>query len=106
MHFKLLVKMSSFFFFFLFNKVMFFLFLVNYFGQRPWWPIQSPNKGRKRNLRGEGDKIAFVDFGFWMSAFLRSFSFPLSSSLSPSILLIVMGFDCQSPLLSFSLPFN
>ena len=24
------------------------LFLVSYVGERPWWPIQSPNKGRKK----------------------------------------------------------
>ena len=27
----------------------FFFFLVGYVEERPWWPIQSPNKGRKKN---------------------------------------------------------
>ena len=26
----------------------FFFFLVGYVEERPWWPIQSPNKGRKK----------------------------------------------------------
>ena len=28
------------------------LFLVNHAGERPWWPIQSPNKGRKKKAKG------------------------------------------------------
>ena len=31
-------------------------FLVSYVGEKPWWPILSPNKGRKNKsekLRGE-----------------------------------------------------
>ena len=27
---------------------VFFFFLVGYVEERPWWPIQSPNKGRKK----------------------------------------------------------
>ena len=26
----------------------FFFFLVGYVDERPWWPIKSPNKGRKK----------------------------------------------------------
>ena len=26
-------------------------FLVSYVGERPWWPIQSPNKGRKKKAK-------------------------------------------------------
>ena len=28
------------------------IFLVSYIGERPWWPIQSPNKGRKKKVKG------------------------------------------------------
>ena len=43
-----------------------FLSLVSYVEERPWWPIQSPNKGGKRKeeserLRGERDHIKFID---------------------------------------------
>ena len=35
-----------------------FFFLVSYVGERPWWPVQSPNKGRKNKLKdGEGEKM-------------------------------------------------
>ena len=27
-------------------------FLVSYVEERPWWPIQSPNKGRKKKAKG------------------------------------------------------
>ena len=27
-------------------------FLVSYVGERPWWPIQGLNKGRKKNAKG------------------------------------------------------
>ena len=27
-------------------------FLVSYVGERPWWPMQSPNKGRKKKVKG------------------------------------------------------
>ena len=30
---------------------VFFFFLVGYVEERPWWPIQSPNKGRKKERR-------------------------------------------------------
>ena len=26
-------------------------FLVSYVEERPWWPIQSPNKGRKKKAK-------------------------------------------------------
>ena len=42
----------------------FFIFLVSYVGERPWWPIQSPNKIKKEeieSLRGERDQIKFID---------------------------------------------
>ena len=29
-----------------------FSFLVDYVEERPWWPIQSPNKGRERKVKG------------------------------------------------------
>ena len=46
-----------------------YFFLVSYVEERLWWPIQSPNKGRKKKeesekLRGERDKIKFIDLGF------------------------------------------
>ena len=28
--------------------------MVNYVGERPWWPIESPNSGRKKNVKGYG----------------------------------------------------
>ena len=42
---------------------------MSYVGERPWWPIQSPNKVRKKKeesewLRGEGDQIMFIDLRF------------------------------------------
>ena len=43
------------------------IFLVSYVKERPWWPIQSPNKGREKNgkgLRGEGDQIKFIDLRY------------------------------------------
>ena len=40
-------------------------FLVTYVGEKPWWPIQCPNKRRKKGrLSGEGDEIKFIDLGF------------------------------------------
>ena len=42
-------------------------FLVSYVGERPWWPIQKPQQRKKEEserLRGEGDKIKFIDLGF------------------------------------------
>ena len=37
-------------------------------GERPWWPVQNPDSGRKKNvrakLRGEGDNIKFIDLRF------------------------------------------
>ena len=37
----------------LFHKIYFyFLFLVSYVGERPWWPILSLNKGRKKKAKG------------------------------------------------------
>ena len=27
-------------------------FLFNYVEERPWWPIQSPNNGRKKKAKG------------------------------------------------------
>ena len=46
------------FFFFLF----FFFFLVSYVGDRPWWPMQSPNNGRKEIAKGkeERDQIKLI----------------------------------------------
>ena len=32
-------------------KPLFFLFLVSYVGERPWWPIQCLNKERKRKAK-------------------------------------------------------
>ena len=29
-----------------------YLYLVSYAGERPWWPIQGPNKGRQKKVRG------------------------------------------------------
>ena len=29
-----------------------FLPLVSYVGESPWWPIQSPNRGRKKKAKG------------------------------------------------------
>ena len=31
-------------------------FLVGYVGERPWWPIQSPNKGRKKEAKGQEER--------------------------------------------------
>ena len=36
-------------------------------GERPWWPIQSPNSRRKKKserLRGERDPIKFIYLRF------------------------------------------
>ena len=30
-----------------------FSFLVSYVEERPWWPIQSPNKGMKQKAKGQ-----------------------------------------------------
>ena len=32
------------------NLILF--FLVSYVGERPWWPIQCLNKGRKKKAKG------------------------------------------------------
>ena len=32
--------------------LFYFIFLVSYVGERPWWPIQSLNKGRKKKAKG------------------------------------------------------
>ena len=32
------------------------LFLVSYVGEKPWWPIQSPNRGRKKKAGDEGER--------------------------------------------------
>ena len=32
------------------NKEFFFFFLVGYDEERPWWPIQSPNKDKVRKI--------------------------------------------------------
>ena len=44
-------------------------FFASYVEERPWWLIQSPNKGRKKKeeserLRGERDQIKFIDLKF------------------------------------------
>ena len=31
-------------------------FLVSYVGERPWWPIQCLNKGRKKKAKGQEDR--------------------------------------------------
>ena len=31
-------------------------FLVGYVEERPWWPIQSPKKGREKKAKGEEEK--------------------------------------------------
>ena len=36
------------------NCVIF--FLTNYVEERPWWPVQSPNKGGKNKLKGQEEK--------------------------------------------------
>ena len=41
--------------------------LVTYVEERPWRPIQSPSKGRKKHvkrLRGEEDQTKFIDLRF------------------------------------------
>ena len=39
------------------------LFLLSSVEERPWWPIQSLNKGKKESerLRGERDQVKFID---------------------------------------------
>ena len=39
-------------------------FLVNYVGERPWWPIQSLTEEESEKLREERDQIKFTDFRF------------------------------------------
>ena len=37
------------------------LLKVIYFGERPWWPIQSPNKEeRRRKAQRRGSKIIYI----------------------------------------------
>ena len=47
---------------------LFVIFSVNCVKERPWWPIQSPIKGRKKEesekLRGERDQIKLTDLRF------------------------------------------
>ena len=31
-------------------------FLVSCIGERPWWPLQSPNKGRKKKAKSEEER--------------------------------------------------
>ena len=42
--------------------------LMSHVGERPWWPIQSPNKGRQKKKRKakrrERDQIKFIDLRF------------------------------------------
>ena len=45
----------------------FFPFLVGYVEERPWWPIQSPNKRKKEEsewLSGMRDQIKLIDLRF------------------------------------------
>ena len=49
-------------------------FLVGYVEERLWWPIQSPNMGRKRKAKKrERDEIKFIDLRFerWQVVGLR-----------------------------------
>ena len=40
-------------------------FLVSHIGERPWWPIKSPSRGRKKKVKGsERAQIKFVDLRF------------------------------------------
>ena len=52
----------------IFSHLLYFSsFLVSYVEERPWWSIQSPNKGRKKKaerLRGERHQIKFIDLRF------------------------------------------
>ena len=34
------------------SAIFYFLILVSYVGERPWWPVQSLNKGRKKKVKG------------------------------------------------------
>ena len=64
------------------SKFFFFLFLVGYVEERPWWPIQSPNKGRncirfdKSDSRGHHQREVHVsiapDFDLSMNSMSRS----------------------------------
>ena len=49
------------------------VFLVSYVKERPWWPIQSPNMGRKRKTNREGDQIRSIDLRFerWQVVVLK-----------------------------------
>ena len=42
--------------------------LMGYVEGRPWWPIQSPNNGRKKKVKGEEkrerDEVEFIDLRF------------------------------------------
>ena len=48
------------------NFSILFYFLVTDVEERPWWPTQSPNNGRKKKAKGykEGDQIKFIDLRF------------------------------------------
>ena len=41
--------------------------------KRPWWPIQSPTKKKEESerLRGERNRIKFIDIGFESRASCR-----------------------------------
>ena len=43
-------------YFFSFLSFFFSFFLVSYVGERPWWAIQIPNKGRKKKAKGYEEK--------------------------------------------------
>ena len=43
---------------------LFLSFVVSYVGERPWWHIQGPNKGRRERLKGESDQIKFISLRF------------------------------------------
>ena len=44
------------------------IFLASYVPERPWWPIQSPNKGRKKKAKAKrrerSDKIKIIEIRF------------------------------------------
>ena len=44
-------RLVHFIYFFYFSFILFF-FIVSYVEERPCWPIQCPNKGRKKKAKG------------------------------------------------------
>ena len=36
--------------------LFFYFLLVTYVGERPWWPIQCPNKGKKKEAKNRKAK--------------------------------------------------